>query len=56
MINMSWGLYNLGPLDGTSLVSRAIGSLSDEGVIFVTSGGNNGDVNFHMKKNSPMIH
>jgi len=50
VINMSWGLYNLGPLDGTSLVSRAIGSLSDEGVIFVTSGGNNGDVNFHMKK------
>ena len=50
VINMSWGLYNLGPLDGTSLVSRAIGSLSDEGVIFVTSGGNNGDVDFHMKK------
>jgi len=50
VVNMSWGLYNLGPLDGTSLVSRAIGSLSDEGVIFVTSGGNNGDVDFHLKK------
>jgi subtilisin family serine protease len=50
VINMSWGLYNLGPLDGTSLVSQAIDYLSDEGVVFVTSGGNNGDVNFHIKK------
>lgn len=50
VINMSWGLYNLGPLDGTSLVSQAINYLSKEGVVFVTSGGNNGDVNFHIKK------
>tara|TARA_Y100000385_G_scaffold125619_1_gene130607 strand:+ start:642 stop:2711 length:2070 start_codon:yes stop_codon:yes gene_type:complete len=50
VINMSWGLYNLGPLDGTSLVSQAIDYLSNEGVVFVTSGGNNGDVNFHIKK------
>jgi minor extracellular serine protease Vpr len=47
---MSWGLYNLGPLDGTSLVSQAIDQLSTEGVIFVTSGGNNGDETFHIKK------
>jgi len=50
VINMSWGLYNLGPLDGTSLVSQAIDQLSEEGVLFVTSGGNNGDVDFHIKK------
>ncbi|MDA8886642.1 S8 family peptidase [Bacteroidia bacterium] len=50
VINMSWGLYNLGPLDGTSLVSQAIDQLSSEGVIFVTSGGNNGDVPFHIKR------
>jgi minor extracellular serine protease Vpr len=50
VINMSWGLYNLGPLDGTSLVSRAIDQLSTQGVIFVTSGGNNGDEIFHIKK------
>lgn len=50
VINMSWGLYNLGPMDGTSLVSRAIEALSGEGVIFVTSGGNNGDVDFHIRK------
>lgn len=50
VINMSWGLYNLGPLDGTSLVSQALDELSNQGVIFVTSGGNNGDVDFHIKK------
>lgn len=50
VINMSWGLYNLGPLDGSSLVSQAIDQLSSEGVVFVTSGGNNGDVDFHIKK------
>ncbi|MGB0851231.1 MAG: S8 family serine peptidase, partial [Bacteroidia bacterium] len=49
VVNMSWGLYNIGPLDGTSLVSRALDLLSEEGVIFVTSGGNNGDVKFHIK-------
>lgn len=49
VINMSWGLYNLGPLDGTSLVSQAIDELSNQGVIFVTSGGNNGDAPFHIK-------
>jgi minor extracellular serine protease Vpr len=50
VINMSWGLYNMGPLDGTSLVSEAINTLSGEGVIFVTSGGNNGDETFHIKR------
>jgi len=50
VINMSWGLYNLGPLDGTSLVSQAIDQMSSDGVIFVTSGGNNGDETFHIKK------
>ncbi len=49
VINMSWGLYNLGPLDGTSLVSQAIDELSTQGVIFVTSAGNNGDAPFHLK-------
>lgn len=50
VINMSWGLYNLGPLDGTSLVSQAIDELSAQGIIFVTSGGNNGDSPFHIKQ------
>lgn len=54
VINMSWGLYYLGTMDGTSLVSQAIDNLSAQGVVFVTSAGNNGDVNFHLKKDFSM--
>jgi subtilisin family serine protease len=50
VVNMSWGLYNLQSIDGTSLLSDALNELSKKGVILVTSGGNNGDVNFHIKK------
>jgi minor extracellular serine protease Vpr len=50
VINMSWGLYYIGTLDGNSLLSQAIDALSDEGVVFVSSGGNNGDNNFHIEK------
>ncbi|HLP55500.1 MAG TPA: S8 family peptidase [Fluviicola sp.] len=50
VINMSWGLYYMGTLDGNSLLSQAIAQLSDEGVVFVASAGNNGNVNFHIKK------
>lgn len=50
VINMSWGLYYMGNLDGTSILSQVIDLMSDEGVVFVSSGGNNGDVNFHIKK------
>lgn len=50
VINMSWGLYYMGTLDGNSLLSQAIGQLADQGVVFVSSAGNNGSVNFHIKK------
>lgn len=50
VINMSWGLYYMGTLDGNSLLSQALQSLSDQGVVFVASAGNNGNVNFHVKK------
>ncbi|MBL4862141.1 MAG: S8 family peptidase [Crocinitomicaceae bacterium] len=50
VVNMSWGLYHMGAIDGTSLVSQALDALSNQGVIFVSSGGNNGDVNFHLEK------
>lgn len=50
VINMSWGLYHMGTLDGTSLLSQAIDSYSALGVVFCNSGGNNGNVNFHIKK------
>jgi len=49
VINMSWGLYHTGALDGTSLLSQALDSYTDLGVLFVSSAGNNGDNNFHIK-------
>lgn len=49
VVNMSWGLYNIGTSDGTSLMSQAIEELTDEGVLFVSSAGNNGNVNFHIQ-------
>lgn len=50
VVNMSWGLYHIGTLDGNSLISQAIDGYSGDGVVFVNSGGNNGDVNFHIGK------
>jgi subtilisin family serine protease len=50
VINMSWGLYHMGTLDGNSLLSQAIDGYSALGVVFCNSGGNNGNVNFHIKK------
>lgn len=50
IINMSWGLYHFGTPDGSSLLSQAINSLSNDGVLFVCSAGNNGNVNFHIER------
>ena len=50
VVNMSWGLHYMGTLDGTSLLSQALDQFSDEGVTFCISGGNNGDVDFHLAK------
>lgn len=50
VINSSWGMYSFSNIDGTSLLSQAINNLSDSGVVFVTSGGNNGDCKFHVGK------
>jgi len=50
IINGSWGLYHFGMMDGTSLLDQAITNLSeDDNVVFVTSGGNNGAEQFHIK-------
>lgn len=48
VINQSWGLLYMGTLDGNSLLSNAIDALSEQGVVFSSSAGNNGDVNFHI--------
>ena len=50
VINMSWGLYHVGTLDGNSILSQAIDVYSLNGVVFANSGGNNGNVNFHIKR------
>lgn len=50
VINMSWGLYHTGANDGTSILSEALDAYAEMGVVFVTSAGNNGDVDFHIKK------
>ncbi|MFT5724280.1 MAG: minor extracellular serine protease Vpr [Bacteroidia bacterium] len=50
VVNMSWGLYYIGSMDGTGLLSEAIDNYSKQGVIFVTSAGNNGGETFHIKK------
>lgn len=49
VINNSWGMYNFSTIDGTSLLSQAIDAWTDSGVVIVTSGGNNGDENFHLR-------
>jgi len=51
VINMSWGLYYMGHLDGTSILSQIIDQMSNEGIVFVSSAGNNGNDNFHIRKN-----
>ena len=42
VVNMSWGLYYMGTLDGHSLISQALDQFSAEGVVFSISAGNNG--------------
>ncbi|MGB2014395.1 MAG: S8 family peptidase, partial [Flavobacteriales bacterium] len=48
VINNSWGLPQWGTPDGSALSSQFIDGLSEEGVVFVSSNGNNGDVDFHL--------
>ncbi len=49
VISMSWGVYMLDNMDGTGPLAEEVKRLTDLGVVFVTSAGNNGDVNFHLK-------
>ena len=48
VVNMSWGLYWMDNLVGSGVIAQKMQELSDLGVVFVTSGGNNGEVNFHL--------
>ena len=50
VINNSWGVYNFGYMDGSSMIDEFINTMSDEdSVIFVVSAGNNGGSDFHLK-------
>ena len=48
VISNSWGLYYMDNMDGTGLLANEMQRLTDLGVVFVVSAGNNGDVNFHV--------
>lgn len=48
VISMSWGLYYLDYMDGTGPLADEMQRLTDLGVVFVTSAGNNGDENSHL--------
>lgn len=52
VINSSWGMYSFSTIDGSSLLSQAINAWSDEGIVFCTSGGNNGrtSIPFHISR------
>ncbi len=49
VISNSWGLYYMDNMDGTGLLANEMQRLTDLGVVFVVSAGNNGDVEFHVK-------
>lgn len=50
VINNSWGVYSFGYMDGTSMLDEFIQNMSEEdSVVFISSAGNNGDANFHIK-------
>lgn len=50
VINNSWGVYNFGCMDGSSMLDEFINTMSvQDSVIFVVSAGNNGGVGFHVK-------
>lgn len=48
VVNMSWGLYYMDNPDGSGPLSEVMKYFSERGVVFVSSAGNNGDVNFHV--------
>jgi subtilisin family serine protease len=48
VISSSWGLYYLGYMDGTGPLAEEMQRLTDLGVVFTVSAGNNGDENDHL--------
>ncbi|MCR4659305.1 MAG: S8 family peptidase [Bacteroidales bacterium] len=50
VVNSSWGMYTFSSLEGQSLLSQMIDTMSAQGVVFCTSAGNNGDADLHISK------
>ncbi|XOV66277.1 MAG: S8 family peptidase [Fluviicola sp.] len=50
VMNGSWGIYHSSALDNSDILAQAMENYANQGVVFVTSAGNNGDVNFHIQK------
>lgn len=50
VINCSWNLFYLHYMDGTGPIAETMQELSNQGVVFVSSAGNNGTVKFHLHK------
>ena len=49
VINNSWSLPEFGTRDGEGLFNQFIDTMSEEGVVFVASAGNNGDNDYHIE-------
>lgn len=50
VVNNSWGIYHFGEMDGSSMFDEFVENMATEdSVIFVSSAGNNGNSNFHIK-------
>ena len=49
IISGSWGLYYMDNMDGTGFLAQEMQRLTDLGVVFVVSAGNNGIDNFHLE-------
>ncbi len=54
VVSMSWGVYFLDNMDGTGALANEVRRLTDNGVVFVASAGNNGDANFHVQHDFPL--
>ena len=51
VINCSWNLFYMHYMDGTGPIAEVMQELAEQGVVFVSSAGNNGDVKFHLSQN-----
>lgn len=49
IISSSWGLYYMDNMDGTGLLAQEMQRLTDLGVVFTVSAGNNGGEDFHLE-------